>query len=126
MGYMENSSKQQELIQLQGILKDKGSLADNTRRIQIDCQEATPEQLLSILQHNGTIGWFMFSPNPIQEEHIPDIPLDPEIKEKSPSQQQRAIFYRMWENTDRSKDFPDYYKSQMFKFNEHLKEKYLQ
>ncbi len=112
------------MIQLQGILKDKGALADGTRRIIIDCQEAEPEQLLEILKLNGQIGWFVFSERPVKEKDIPDIPIDKDI-EKSPSQQQRAIIYRIWELTDQSKPFPEYYKNKMFTINEYLKDKYL-
>jgi len=113
------------MIILPAIFRDNGQMADGSRKATLYLQEAPEEQLLEIIKLSGTMGYFVFSPNPgIKQEDIPDIPIDTDI-ERSPSQQQRAIIYKIWENTDKTKPFPDYYKSQMFKINEHLKETYL-
>lgn len=110
------------MIQLEAILRDRGSLADGTRRIQLDCQEATPESLLEILKLNGKIGWFVFSETKIQEKDVPDVPV--EFKgDKSPSQRLRSVLYKYWElNTGRKQTFEEFYRIQMEKIIEKIKD----
>ena len=111
------------MLKLQAILKDKGSMQDGTRKIVLECQEHTPEDLLEVLKSNNKIGWFVFSESKLEQTDIPETPV--EFKgDKSPSQRLRGVLYKYWElNTGKQKTFEDFYKSQMEKFIETIKEK---
>lgn len=113
------------MLQLQAILRDKGSLSDGTRRIQLDCQEAPPEKLVEILRANNSIGWFLFSEQRIDEKDIPES--KPEFdNEKTPSQRLRNTLYRYWEqNVGAQQRFDDFYREWMEKKINEVKE-YLQ
>ena len=104
-------------MQLQGILKDKGSLADKTRRILIDCQEASPEDLLEILKSDGKLGWFIFKEgqNKIDENEIKDLPeVKPEfLNQKTLSERLRNVIWRYWEKKGKEGEFEDFRKKQM-------------
>lgn len=111
------------MIQIQAVLRDKGSLADGTRRIQLDCQEAPAEQLVEILRANGSIGWFVFKEKIIEEKDIPEA--NPEFdNEKSPSQRLRNILYVYWEqNTGKKIAFDVFWKQWIERAITQIKEK---
>ena len=80
------------MIKAQGILLDKGMLADNTRKLEIRCQEILPEDLLEILKSHGKLGWFVFNEAGINDQDIPDETI--EFKgDKSPGQRLRSVIY---------------------------------
>lgn len=114
------------MIQIQAILRDKGQLADNTRKIELFLQEADNQTLFEIIKQAGKIGWFVFKSTPIKEKDLKDIP---EVKrefedEKSPSQRLRNCLYRYWEQqTAGNEVFDDFYKRQMEIFINSVKEK---
>lgn len=100
-----------------------GTLADNTIRITVDCQELSPEQMAEVFKlKNDGLGWFLFKNVPITETDIPDS--KPEFKnDKTPSQRLRACLYKFWElNTDRKINFDDFWKKWVNKKCEEIKE----
>lgn len=74
------------------------TMADNTVRLQVDCQEMPPEQMAEIFKMKGLLGYFFFLDSPVLEIEKSDLPeIQLESWEKSPSQRLRAAFYRYWE-----------------------------
>ena len=113
------------MVTLMAILRDKGALLDGTRRIVLDCNEATPEQLLEVLRHNNTPGWFAFKALPVQDRDIPEV--EGEFKgDKSPGQRLRGVIWAVWnQSTGKKKTFEEFYRSQMEGIIQQYKEKYL-
>ena len=102
------------MIQLEAILRDKGALADGTRRILLDCQEAVPEQLVEILKFNGKIGWFLFSEAKIDESKIELPKIKTEFEgEKTPSERLRNVMYLAWKQKGELGDFESWRRKQM-------------
>jgi len=98
------------MFQVQSTISKLTTLSDNTVRLTVDCQELSPEEATKVFELKGTIGWFLFKANQIEEKDIPDIPA--EFKgDKTPSQRLRNTLYKFWElNTNKSKTFDTFYK----------------
>lgn len=97
--------------------------ADNTIKIVLGTQELSPEQATMLFSLKGRQGWMMFSENELNQEDIPQEPA-PEFKtDKTPSQRLRAVLYKFWElNTNKVKQFDDFYKEWMEKKISEIKE----
>jgi hypothetical protein len=68
------------------------------------------------------VGWFLFSPNPIDEAAIPKEKAEASFEGKTPSQRLYNTLYVRWrELTNRSKPFDIYYQEQMTTIIERLK-----
>lgn len=112
------------MIQIQAQLKDSGSLEDGTRKMTFYAQEATPEVLLQILQHDGKMGWLCFSEAVIKEEDIPTEKVDMSEK-KTPAQRMRGVLhvYYTQQKLGKPEDFEVYYRRYMEKKINEIKEK---
>lgn len=102
------------------------SMSDGGIRVSVDTQELTPEQTALLFQFKGGVVKFVLAQEDakIEKEDI-EIPAETlEYKgEKSKSQIQRNVLYLMWENTSQSKPFEEYYRIQMDRIIQMLKEK---
>ena len=95
-------------------VKKVETMVDGGMKVVLILNETTAEEKLGIFSLAGV-------------EKIGDIDIK-EIEEdggKSPSQRQRAILYKAWETGSKNDDFETYYRKQMSKLNEYLKEKLL-
>jgi len=114
-------SKQKEtLFQIPAVITKYTTLTNGGLKLQINTQEGVSDLAVSKLHKClEKFGWLTFNiESKIKPEDLIDLPdIKPEFKnEKSPSEKQRNIIYRIWENnTNKNIPFPDYYKSQMFK-----------
>lgn len=100
------------------------TMRDRTIRLQIDVQEIHPEHMAELFGLNDKLGWFFFHEKPMQEIDIKDLPeITLESWEKPPSQRMRAVFYRLWEQTEMKTPFEEYYRIKMDQLIEMLKEK---
>ena|ERR1044071_1372622 len=82
------------MLKAQSTISKVTTMADNTIRLQVDCQEMNAENELEIFQLRNKLGWFVFNETGIQES---DIPTDPvEVDQKTPSQRLRGVLYVLW------------------------------
>ena len=110
-------------LQIEGILRDKGQLLDGTRKLEIECNETSPEQMLAILKSAGKVGWFFFSESPQSEVNVPEVQTEFQ-GDKTPSQRLRNVLYVYWEqSTGKKTDFDTFYRQQMEKIIAWIKEK---
>lgn len=100
------------MFQVPSTIANLRTLADNTLRIQVDCQELPPEQMTEVFRLKGRLGWFVFSENVLNQSDIPEESA-PEFKgDKSPSQRLRAALYVYWEKcTGKQQTFKAFYES---------------
>ena len=94
------------IFQVSSIIEQIKSLADGSWQLKFSTQELSPEQVASVAELKGKLGWFMFSENTFNESDIPKEQA-PEFKdEKSPSQRLRNTLFVYWkENTKQDKTF---------------------
>ena len=100
------------------------TMADRTLKLRVDTtQELVAEEEAKIMRLRGTHGWFVYSDREIQASEIPDVDIDTEVEEKSPSQRLRNVIWVHWDkNTNKQKTFDVYYREVMDKIINRLKE----
>lgn len=112
------------MFQIPSYINSLRTLVDGGNKVDIITRELNPEEMTELFRLKGKEGWFVFKENEIKQEDVKDLPdIKDEFDKKTPSQRQRDIIYRIWEMTDRKKDFQDFYLSYMEKINSWLKEK---
>jgi len=90
-------------------------------------KELKSEDNAELFRQKGKIGWFLFKSESVITEKELNLPeIVGEFKgDKTPGKRMREILYRIWERTDRKVDSETYYRREVNKICEHLKEKYL-
>jgi hypothetical protein len=87
---------------------------DHGMRARIETNELTDEEKLCLLKYDGTFGYFMFKPNEVQPNEIPEGNAD--FKGKSPSQRLRAVLFLLHrEAGGKPETFPEYYNAELEK-----------
>jgi hypothetical protein len=101
------------------------TMRDRTIRLQVDLQETAPENMAEMFALNDTQGWFFFHESPIKQINLKDLPaLDLEPHQKSPSQRLHSVLYLLHkQNGGKDDTFDPFYKQQMERFIEAVKEK---
>lgn len=119
--------KEKIVFKTQATISKVQTLSDGSIRIYVDTQsDLAPETQADLFNQRNKLGWFVFSEAGILEKDLNLPEIEPEFKgDKSPGQRLRAVYYRIWENTNKSKTFEQYYKEQMEKYINYLKEKHL-
>lgn len=86
-------------------------------RIVLDTQEnLTAEQLTELFALHEKVGWFMFLPSEqkaTDKIELPEIHLDEDAGEKSPSQRLRNVLFIYWKQKGSKDDFELFYRRWM-------------
>ena len=100
------------------------TMSDRTLKLRVDTTRELPAGDEAKIMHlRGTQGWFVYSDKEVTESDIPDVDIDHEVSEKSPSQRLRNIVWVHWDkNTNKQKTFDIYYREVMDKIINKLKE----
>jgi len=100
------------------------TMRDKTVRLQVDCQETAAEEMANLFALNDKLGYFFFADQVIKEidtKDLPEIKLDKD--EKSPGSRLRAALWVLHEQKGgKPEDFDPYYRRQMERFIEAVKE----
>ena len=102
------------------------TMEDRVLRLQVDCQEMTPEDEATLLGLRDSLGWFLFAENhqDIQPEDMVDLPeIKTEKGQKTDSQRLRATLFVYWKQQKRAEDFELFYKQYINKVIENIKSK---
>ena len=95
---------------------------DGSIKVIIETQELSGSDMAELFAYRGQLGYTTFTPNPEPVIAVPDIKVDD--NSKSPSQRQKAVLYRMWEQSGKKVDtFSQYYEMQMERIINQLKDK---
>ncbi len=100
------------------------TLVDGTVKLQVAVAKELPAVEMAVLfeARKSGVGWFLFSPNPIEAGAVPKEKADAKFDGKSPSQRMYGVLYRRWAQlTDQSQAFDNYYADQMNKIIAQLK-----
>jgi hypothetical protein len=98
-----------------------GSKTDGSASLGFATQELGANDFALLKEHLNEYGWLVFRPNEFKSDDIPKE--DAEDPEKTPSKRLRATLYRLWEQNGKQGDSEVYYRTQMEKVINHLKEK---
>ena len=98
--------------------------SDNTIKLTIGTQEITSDQASKLFELKQKLGFFFFAEKPISVDDI-DIPdFVSEFKgDKTPGQRLRAVLYVLWEQKGKQGTADDFYKQQVERFIDAVKEK---
>ena len=112
------------MFQAQATVHKVSTLVDGGLKVEIMTRELQPEQMTAVFEQKGSEGWFLFKENSIKPEEIKDLPdVRVEKTDKSPSERLRAVLYRLWETTSKTKTADQFYKEYIDKTIEAIKEK---
>lgn len=100
------------------------TMSDKTLRLQVDCQEISPDEEALIFSTRNKLGYFAFAEREIKVEDL-DLPdFVKEFKdEKTPSQRLRNTLFVLHEQTDTKESFDDFYKRKIEEIITHFKNK---
>jgi len=92
------------------------TLVDGTVKLQVAVAKELPADEMATLfeARKSGVGWFLFSPNPIEGEAIPKEKADAKFDGKSPSQRMYGVIYQRWAQlTNQTQAFDNFYADQM-------------
>lgn len=111
---MNPSSTSNNLFQTPAAIHGVRTLVDGGVKIELITPELAADELTMLFNLHNKTGYFVFKENTITPKDIPDVEVDVESGEKSPSQRIRAKLYVYWnDNTDKSQPFDNYYRAFM-------------
>lgn len=112
------------LFQTPAAISSVRTLVDGGCKLDVITRELAPDEMTELFKLKGREGWLLFKENEIKEDEVKDLPdIKDEFDKKTPSQRQRSIIFRLWEQTNRARTFNEYYLEKMSKINNWLKEK---
>lgn len=112
---------QQTSVQVPAILTSVSYSKDGGVRLGFSTQELSDEEKLTISKYHQQFGYLLFKPNPFNTEDIPAE--SAEDRTKTPSKRLRAVLFLLWKQSKSTTDFDTYYKNQIEKMIEVIKEK---
>lgn len=80
------------MFKAQSLISGIRTLADRTIRIQVDCNEMTPEDEAQLFQLRNTYGWFGFEKGEVADFELPKEKLE-FTNQKSPSERLCNVMY---------------------------------
>jgi len=114
-----------EILQIPATIESVSTRADNTLKIVIGSQELRAETSAQLFTLKGLVGWFLFSPNSITQEQLPQASAEEFRKQESPYKELNSAAWVYWDKmTDRSVPFNEfvrrYVKQEKAKFLENI------
>lgn len=109
------------MIKLPAYFTRFGSKSDGSASLGFNTQELSASDFAILKENLNNFGFLLFKENQIQDEDIPTE--DMEDKEKTPSKRLRACLYVLWEQTGKKSPFELYYREQVEKVIDHIKNK---
>ncbi len=115
--------EEKQILRIPATIVKVMTMADKGLRIFVDTQEIPPEVAGTVMLMKDKFGYFVFAEQ-IDQRDIDSLPkLELEEGEKHPSQRLRATMFVYWEQNKITEPFDIYYRRQMEKFINIIKEK---
>ena len=107
------------------VIEKVQTLVDGGVKFSVNTPELSPEAMTKLFGLTKKSGYFLFSEaSEIDTRDIPDVVIDVDAGEKSPSKRLRNVLYVYWEeNTSKKEPFDVFYKKSIEKLITGLKEK---
>lgn len=112
-------------IQIPVLIAGIATKIDGSIKITLETREFAPDEAAKLFSLRNQESWAVFAANEISEKDVklPTEKADPSIGTKTPAQRQRAVIYRLWEQTKSGVDFESYYRITLEKIIDQLKDK---
>ena len=110
------------MLTLPAVLQSVKTLSDGGVAMNFHSQELKSAEMALIFELKGGLMWLGLQKAPIKDGDIEIKEIVLEGKYKSPSQEQRAILYRIWEKSGSDKVWEEYYIIKMSEINNKLRE----
>lgn len=115
---------EKELFKIPAIISKVTTMSDGGLRLQVDTQEIKPQDAGEVMMMRNKIGVFVFAEQNIVVDDLKDLPkIELEEGEKAPSARLRAALYVYWDQHKVEEPFDIFYRRQMEKFIDTVKEK---
>lgn len=112
------------IVHLPAQLLKVESRSDRTYKLTFNTRELRGSEASVLLNEIMNEGWLLYSStSEIDEQDIPKEKADSGMGTKTPSQRLRACLYVMWEQQGKKGSFEDYYRVQMEKVIDYIKDK---
>lgn len=114
------------LLKVPSVIEKVMTMADGGLRLFVDTQELQPEDKAAVMNFHKKQGYFIFAEqyDQINLEDVKDLPkIEVEEGERHPSIRLRAVLYVYWEQKKLTGTFDSFYKKQMERFIQSIKEK---
>lgn len=97
---------------------------DGSVKVVLETREMPPANMATLFALRNIEAWAVLAPQlkDIEAGDIPQEKPDPAIGTKTPAQRLRAVFYVYWEQRGKQGDFESFYRVQMEKVIETVKE----
>lgn len=110
-------------VTLQAILGNVSTRKDGSLKMSFESQELNAKDGAALLDMRNKIGWLLFSAEQITEEDVPEEKIEADFDgEKTPSQRLRSVMFVYWKQKGKKESFNDFYRSQMEKWIDQIKE----
>jgi hypothetical protein len=114
------------LLQVAGMLSKATTLPNRSLKLLFETNEGlSDEQISKLCAMTGRPSWCLLAgeSNPITAEDLLNLPKLESLEAKSPSQKLRALLFLTWKKDGSVGDFDQYYRLQMNRYCDWLKEK---
>jgi hypothetical protein len=108
-------------IEVNAVITGIRSKVDGSLGISMGTPELSPEEKAEFMRLQGVNLIVLF--NPLDEKDAPRYKIDRAVETKTPSERLRGVLYVMWEQSGMKGDFNEFYRSQMEKFIDLVKNK---
>lgn len=113
------------MIQLASEISKISTNKDSSLKIVLETQELMPAEMAFLFEMLNKQIWTAFKDVPVAAEDIkaPEVLIDKEAGEKSKSESLRDVIFVLWTKNGKQGDFDTFYKKQMDKFIDWVKDK---
>lgn len=108
-------------FQIEAILEGVIPLKDGGVSLRFHTNEVSKANKVELMEYYQSFGWLMFAANEHQESEIPKDNAKRDTGQ-SPSQRLRAVLFVMWQQSGGNGDFEVYYRQQIERFIDRVKE----
>ncbi len=110
------------MLKLPAYLTGFSSKSDGSASVRFSTQELSSEDFALLKKYLNEFGYLLFKESYIKDEEIPDEePLEDD--QKSPSKRLKAVLFLVWKKNGEKDEFNTYYRKQMEKFINVVKDK---
>ena len=110
-------------ITLPVIIAGIQSKVDGSLKIVLETRELPAESAANLFAIRNQESWAVLSPNEMTKVNIPEEKADASLGTKTPSQRLRSVLYVFWKQKGSQGNFEDFYRVQLEKVIDNIKEK---
>ena len=112
-----------EQITLPVLITGIASKVDGSVKVTLETRELPAQEAANLFALRNQESWAVLSPNQLSEVNLPKEKADPSLGTKTPSQRLRNVLYVYWQQHGKQGNFEEYYRIQIEKIIEQLKER---